>query len=159
MNTKQIGCYIAQKRKEQQMTQEDLANKLGITNKAVSKWENGRCLPDISLFEELCSLLNISLNELMAGRDLEEKQLRDASEQTIKEVWTKYSFLLSMKDIFIGILLILTGRILPIASPADTASDAIQFIVGVSEGVSIGITLIGITWLIMGAVKFSQKSL
>lgn len=159
MNTNQIGCYIAQKRKEQQMTQEDLANKLGITNKAVSKWENGRCLPDISLFEELCSLLNISLNELMAGRDLEEKQLRDASEQTIKEVWTKYSFLLSMKDIFIGILLILTGRILPIASPADTASDAIQFIVGVSEGVSIGITLIGITWLIMGAVKFSQKSL
>lgn len=159
MDTKQIGNYIAKKRKEQKMTQEDLANKLGITNKAVSKWENGKCMPDISLFEEICSLLNISLNELMAGKDLEEKQLRDASEQTIKEVWTKYSFLLSMKDIFIGLLFILTGRILPISSPADTASDAIQFIVGVSEGVSIGITLIGIAWLIMGAVKFSQKNL
>lgn len=159
MDTKQIGNYIAKKRKEQKMTQEDLANKLGITNKAVSKWENGKCMPDISLFEEICSLLNISLNELMAGKDLEEKQLRDASEQTIKEVWTKYSFLLSMKDIFMGILFILTGRILPSSSPADTASDAIQFIVGVSEGVSIGITLIGIAWLIMGAVKFSQKNL
>ena len=62
MNQEQIGKFISALRKEKNMTQIELANKLGITDRAISKWENGRGLPDISLFEPLCNELNISIN-------------------------------------------------------------------------------------------------
>ena len=114
MDIQKIGNYIKCKRKAQGLTQAELAGLLGITNKAVSKWENGKCLPDLSLHEKLCDALHITLNELVAG-------------------------------------------LMPSTQLKHMTSDASQFIFGVSEGVSIGITLIGIAWLIFGAVKFSQK--
>ena len=66
MNQIKIGKFIAQCRKEKGITQEQLANMLNTTNKSVSKWENGNCLPDSSLYEPLCKILNISINELFA---------------------------------------------------------------------------------------------
>lgn len=69
MNQEKIGKYIAIKRKEKNLTQEEFAVKLGITFKAVSKWECGKGLPDVSLFNEICNILNISLEELLSGED------------------------------------------------------------------------------------------
>ena len=67
MDRIKIGNFIALRRREKQITQEQLAEMLGITNKAVSKWENGSCLPDASLYEPLCAILEISIGELFAG--------------------------------------------------------------------------------------------
>ena len=67
MNQEKIGNFIAECRQEKKMSQTELANKIGVTNKAISKWENGRCLPDVSLFNPLCKELDISVNELLNG--------------------------------------------------------------------------------------------
>ena len=64
MDQKKIGSYIAEKRRELDMTQMQLAEKLGMSNKSVSKWERGVCLPDVSVYEELCSALNITTSKL-----------------------------------------------------------------------------------------------
>lgn len=67
MNQEKIGKFIASCRKEQGFTQAALAEKLGITDRAVSKWETGRSLPDAAIMPELCGLLNIQLSELFHG--------------------------------------------------------------------------------------------
>lgn len=64
MDQKKIGAFIAQCRKEKNLTQMQIAEQLGITNQAVSKWENGRGMPDVSLLQPLCNVLDISLNGL-----------------------------------------------------------------------------------------------
>ncbi len=71
MNQDKIGKFIATLRKEQKLTQEELAEKLGVTDKSVSRWENGKNMPDVSLFESLCKELNISVNELLKGEKIE----------------------------------------------------------------------------------------
>ena len=63
MDQKRIGAFIAQCRKEKNLTQTQIAERLGITNQAVSKWENGKGMPDVSLLQPLCDALDISLNE------------------------------------------------------------------------------------------------
>lgn len=67
MDQVKIGRFIAQRRKDNHMTQMQLAEKLGITDRAVSKWENGRSMPDVALIPELCRLLNITINDLFNG--------------------------------------------------------------------------------------------
>ena len=75
MNQEKLGVFIAKCRKEKKLTQEQLAEKLGVTDKSISRWENGRTMPDISLFEPLCDALNISINELLKGEKIENKKL------------------------------------------------------------------------------------
>ena len=67
MDQIKTGRFIAEKRKEQNLTQVQLAEKLGITNRAVSKWETGKSLPDASIMLELCDVLNITVNDLLNG--------------------------------------------------------------------------------------------
>ena len=69
MNQEKIGKYISNKRKELKLTQEQLAEKLGVTDRSVSRWENGKSMPDLSIFKLLCEELNISLEELLSGED------------------------------------------------------------------------------------------
>ena len=69
MNQIKIGNYIQLKRKEKNMTQEQLSEKLCISNKTISKWECGKALPDYSIIEELCEVLEISTTELLSGED------------------------------------------------------------------------------------------
>ena len=71
MDLVKIGKYIASKRKSLGMTQKQLAEKIGMNDKSVSKWERGICLPDVSVYLELCEILGISLNEFLAGEDIE----------------------------------------------------------------------------------------
>lgn len=83
MDQLKIGRFIAGLRKEQGMTQLDLATKLGVTDRAVSKWENGRGLPDLSLIKPLCEVLSISINELLSGQRIKEETLKVANENII----------------------------------------------------------------------------
>ena len=73
MDSQKIGQYIAYKRKAKGMTQKQLADALLITNKAVSKWETGTSMPDISLLKELARILDVTVDELLNGEDSLEK--------------------------------------------------------------------------------------
>lgn len=86
MDTVKIGKYIAQKRKNLGLTQRDIAEQLGMSDKSVSKWERGVCLPDVSVYMELCRIIGISLNEFIAGEDIEQVELQEKSEQNILDV-------------------------------------------------------------------------
>ena len=86
MDLKKIGKYIQTKRKELGLTQADLAEKLGMSNKSVSKWERGVCLPDVSIYMELCEILGVSLNEFIAGEDLSEEKIIEKSEENLVKV-------------------------------------------------------------------------
>lgn len=79
MNVKKVGEFIKQKRKEKKLTQKELAEKLSITDRAISKWERGICCPDISILKELSAILEVSVNELLAGEEIEklEKEKTD----------------------------------------------------------------------------------
>lgn len=83
MDQKKIGKYIAEKRKMQGLTQVQLAVKLNVGDKAVSKWERGISLPDVSKYQELCDILEISLNELFAGEDLDDGNIRKQADKNI----------------------------------------------------------------------------
>lgn len=74
MNQEKIGLFIAKCRREKNMTQEDLAVKLGVSNKSISRWENGKTMMDISLFEPLCNELDISIIELLNGERINDKK-------------------------------------------------------------------------------------
>ena len=69
MDANKFGCFVAERRKELKMTQKDLATKIQVTDKAVSKWERGLSFPDISLLIPLSEILNISLYDLLKGED------------------------------------------------------------------------------------------
>ena len=64
-----IGKFITLKRKEKNLTQEQLAEQLNISNKTVSKWETGKCMPDYSVIKNLCEVLEITISELMDGEE------------------------------------------------------------------------------------------
>jgi len=80
MNQHDIGLFIASKRREQSLTQEQLAEKIGVSNKTVSKWETGKTMPDYSVVELLCQVLNISVSELIAGKE-KESNTKDSSNE------------------------------------------------------------------------------
>ena len=67
MNQEKIGKFIAKCRKDKNITQEQLAEKLGVSNKSISRWENGRNMPDYSILKELCNTLDIDVNEFLIG--------------------------------------------------------------------------------------------
>lgn len=90
MDQAKIGKFIAFQRKEHGWTQSQLAEKLGITDKAVSKWETGRSLPDLSLFTSLCDLLDITLNELLLGELIPDDCLKEKSNEALFEVISSF---------------------------------------------------------------------
>lgn len=90
MNQARIGHFISEQRKSKGWTQSQLAEKLGITDKAISKWETGRSMPDLSLFVPLCTLLGITLNELFAGERISEQNLKEKADEVLMEVITSW---------------------------------------------------------------------
>lgn len=81
MDQRKIGKFIAECRREQQLTQAELAKRLSVSDRAVSKWENGKCMPDSSLMLALCKELGIRVNELLSGERLKE----DGYDQKLEE--------------------------------------------------------------------------
>ena len=86
MDLVKIGKYIAGKRKALGLTQKQLAEKLNMSDKSVSKWERGICLPDVSVYMELCEILGISINEFLAGEDIDAENVEKKSEDNIIQV-------------------------------------------------------------------------
>ena len=93
MDQLKIGKFIAECRKQKQLTQLQLADKLGITDKAISKWERGIAMPDTSIMLELCDILCISVNELLNGEMINMENSNEKNEQLLldmaKELETK----------------------------------------------------------------------
>ncbi|MBR0380224.1 MAG: helix-turn-helix transcriptional regulator [Mogibacterium sp.] len=83
MDQVKIGKFIAERRKEQGLTQAYLAEKLNITDRAVSKWETGKSLPDSSIMLELCELLKINVNELLSGELLDMDEYKKMAEENL----------------------------------------------------------------------------
>ncbi len=90
MNQIKIGTFISERRKAKGWTQSQLAEKLEITDKAISKWETGRSMPDLSLFMPLCTLLDITLNELFAGECIAEENLKEKADKVLMDVITNW---------------------------------------------------------------------
>ena len=109
MDLVKIGSYIAEKRKKLGMTQKQLAEKLGKSDKSVSKWERGICLPDVSVYLELCEILGISLNEFLAGEDIEVTNVEKKSEDTLIQISKDSSHKQRYLKKIIAILLIAVG--------------------------------------------------
>ncbi len=104
MNQEKIGKFIAQQRKLKELTQEELAIKLGITKNAVSKWERGLCLMDMSLLKPLSEILGVNINDILAGEKIKEKDIEKRSEENIIKL-TELVNLKSMKYGIIGMAL------------------------------------------------------
>ena len=83
MNQDKIGKFIAKKRKEKNLTQIQFAEKLGVSDRSVSNWENGKNMPDMSLFPIISKELNITINDLMSGEIVEKKEYQQKFEENI----------------------------------------------------------------------------
>ena len=83
MDQEKIGKFIAEQRKKKKLTQDELASKLGVSNRSVSNWENGKNMPDLSLFKPLCEILDISINELLSGEKINNKKYQDKLTENI----------------------------------------------------------------------------
>lgn len=86
MNQEKIGKFIQECRNKKELTQEELAKKIGVTNKAISRWENGHGLPDLSLLKPLCNELDIDINDLLNGQKIEEKNRSEQLEENIDKI-------------------------------------------------------------------------
>ena len=86
MDLVKIGQYIADKRKQAGLTQRQLAEQLNMSDKSVSKWERGICLPNVSVYKELCDILGITINEFLAGEDISEENIAQKSEDNLMQV-------------------------------------------------------------------------
>ena len=96
MNIKKIGLFLAELRREQGLTQEQLGKKLGVTNKTVSRWENGNYMPPVDMLQTLSELYGISINELVSGERLVAENYRENAEKNIKSALKTSSF--TVKD-------------------------------------------------------------
>ncbi len=113
MNQEKIGKFIAEQRTKKNLTQQELANKLNVTNKAVSKWENGKSLPDVGLFETLCKELDISLNELLSGEKIEKSNNKDkATMSYLKHIKKKNKLITTISLIILFISIIFIGLLI-----------------------------------------------
>lgn len=91
MDQIKIGKFIAEMRKEQNLTQIDLAEQLGVSNKTISKWECGNGMPDYALMENLCEILKINVNELLSGEHLPSKDYGKKAEENIMSLMQESS--------------------------------------------------------------------
>ena len=109
MNQEKIGKFIARLRKEKKMTQSDLAEKLGVSDKSVGNWENGRNMPDLSLFKPLCDELDISINDLMSGEIISKDKYQEKFEENIVNTIDYSTKKINKYNNIIGLILIIFG--------------------------------------------------
>ena len=109
MNQKKIGKFIAQKRKEKNLTQEQIAETLGVSINAVSKWERGLCLMDMSLLKPLSQILDVTINEILSGEEIKTEDIINKADENIVNLTELYD-LKSSKigvDVFTIVTLVL----------------------------------------------------
>ena len=103
MDKVKIGQFIASCRKDKKLTQEQLAERLNISKNAVSKWERGICLMDMSLLKPLSEILNVSVNDILSGEKIPEDKIKEKSEENL----IKLSEFNHYKSVTIGTVFIL----------------------------------------------------
>ena len=135
MDQEKIGKFIATVRKERNLTQEELALRLGVTNKSISRWENGKTMPDLSLFKPLCMELNITLNDLMSGEKVDEKEYQEKFEKNIVNTidystkkMTKYSQVISLILIIFGLFISISAIMI---FPSESSWGSIYSVFGI----------------------------
>lgn len=146
MNQSKIGKFIAEKRKEQKLTQQDLAEKIGVSDRTIGNWENGRNLPDVSLFKPLCDILSITINDLISGEKIDSKNYEDKFEENIINTLNFTNKKIKENDDKIGILLIILGICFSILSLSFYPSNSPVNIIGSIVGVLI--TSVGLNKLV-----------
>ena len=97
MDQVKIGKFIAQCRNDKNITQEELGEKLGVTNKTISRWENGHYLPDIEMMQLLSKEFNISINELISGEKISDLEYKEKAEENLIDALENSSFTLKEK--------------------------------------------------------------
>lgn len=112
MNQVKIGQFISECRKGKGLTQQELANRVGLTAKAVSKWETGKGLPDVSLYETLCKELGITLNEFFAGEHIEEQRIIAQTDENLEDILKEYYKMKKQKNTIMMILGVVVGGII-----------------------------------------------
>ncbi|WP_243274033.1 helix-turn-helix domain-containing protein [Dorea longicatena] len=126
------------------MTQEQLAEKLGVSNKTISKWETGKCMPDYSIIKNLCDELEITVAELFDGETSGEKSVRVYDKEQFLNLLRRTQELEKQKNTLYGVVLIVMGIAMQAFSYAVGGSDMKDFISGVLLGMSIAVMLIGV---------------
>jgi len=144
MNQIKIGKFIARKRREKNITQEQLGEKLGISHKSVSKWETGMCMPDYSLIELLCQELGVSISELLDGDENENGNIRLYDDKQMLNMIERVQCLERQKQMLIGFMLSTMGIALLALSSTISGTGFKDLISGIMLGLSFGITLIGV---------------
>ena len=99
MDKVKIGKFISKCRKDKQLTQEQLAEMLNVTNKSISKWENGVCLPEASIYEPLCKILDITINELFAGQKIVDEDYKKIADENLMKMLKFKLYSMSDKSI------------------------------------------------------------
>ena len=90
MDQEKIGKYIAEKRKSKNLTQKQLAEKLGVSINAVSKWERGLCLMDMSLLKPLSQILGVTINEILSGEEIKKEDIISKTDENIVNLTELY---------------------------------------------------------------------
>mgnify|MGYP001775075644 FL=1 len=144
MNQIAIGNFIGKKRKELNLTQAQLAEKLGVSNKTVSKWENGKCMPDYGVIQPLCTELGVTVSELMDGEEQAPDSIRAYDGEQILDLLKRTQALESQRETLVGIILIVMGMALGAMSFTLGGSDVKDFFSCLMMGLSCGSMLIGI---------------
>lgn len=154
MNQEQIGKFIATCRKKKQMTQQVLASKLGVSDRSISNWENGKNMPDLSLFKPLCQELEITMNDLLSGERVNQENYQEKLEENIvKTIDYTTKKIKKYKKIFV-LLFTCLGLFLTFIAmnifPSESSWGCIYSLVGVI------FSLIGLNLLIKN-LKFLPK--
>lgn len=149
MDTKMIGSFLKELRKENNMTQEQLGERIGVTNKTVSRWETGNYLPPVESLVLISDIYGISINEILAGKRLEMDELREVADDNVTKVlgelegdYKKFEKRMIIILIINAILAILIITLLPLKSWKDIAIFvmvlAMAFLSNVVNMVAIG---------------------
>ena len=127
MDQVEIGKFISECRKEKGLTQAQLAEKLNITNRAISKWETGKSMPDTSVMLEVCGILGISVNELLSGKRLSMENYQKEAEGNLTNLMVKAKNLGKMR--VISALLIICGITIGLTFPVILELELLEKII------------------------------
>ena len=148
MNQEKIGRFISQCRKDKKMTQSELAEKLGVTDKSIGNWENGRNMPDLSLFKPLCDELGITINDLLSGEKIGKEKYQEKFEENIVNTIDYSSKRINKYNNVMGLLIVIFGLFI--------AMSAIMIFPSESSWGSI-YSVFGVTIFIVGISKLTKK--
>ena len=124
MNQEKIGKFISECRKEKNLTQQELAEKLGVTDKSVGNWENARCMPDLSLFKPLCDILGITINEFLSGERIEKEEYQEKFEENIINTIDYSTKKINVIRNYMGMVLLVLGIVISFAAMTMFASES-----------------------------------